>query len=411
MAATLTTYANILKVKYLPPIREQVNQSSVLLSRIDKVSNGYSVSGKTFTVPLHTSRNASAGSGRAEGGATPTAGNQGFGAAVIPMKYLYAACSFTGPALYATRDNAGAFATAMDTEIQGAVRDLKKAMNRQLHGDGRDALAFWTAADNTTAASVDDGRGNNFVRLGIGATTCDVIDATDHSTVLGNSIALTLGGTAAAGYTVAWSAGTISGTADTDYAVLEDTLGYQMMGIDGIIDDGNPPLLAGGLHGITIAADPSWVAQVVDNSGTNRALTLALMQSGLDAISTNSDYSESDVEFGLCSYGVRAKYIDQLVADKRHVNTTTLDGGFKGLDFNGIPIVPDPDCRKNVLYWIVPKTLKIFRLGDIDWMTKDGGAILSRTAGYDKYDATLFQYGDLGTIARNACAKVDDLTE
>jgi len=415
MAATLTTYTDILKVRYLWPIREQLNNSLILWNKIKKDSSTISVSGKTFTVPLHSQGNLTAGSGRAENAALPTAGNQDFDQAIVPCKYLYTGIQITGPGMAATRDNTGAFAQMLDTEVSGATRDMKKSLNRQMHGDGKDALAYWTAADDTTTANVDDGRGNAFTYMTAGkAMVCDVIDATDHSTVLGNSISLTLGGTSTA-RTVAWSAGTISGTADGDYVVLEDTLGYQLMGLEGIISDDDPVVPAGGgaltgLHSLAVATYPYWVAQVVGNSGTNRALTFDLMQQPLDMIVENSDYLDTDVQFMLCSPGVRRKYVELLVADRRHVNTLTLDGGFKGLDYNGIPLIVDPQCKKNRIYYINPESLRIMTMSDIDWMDKDGN-VLSRSSGYDRYDATLYFYGDLACVTRNANGVLEDVTE
>jgi hypothetical protein len=386
----LSAASNILKVKYIGPIREQLNNATILMSRVMKDSSTINVGGKTFTVPLHTGRNRTSGSGRADGGALPTAGVQGYDQAVVPNKYLYSRITVSGPTIAATKNNADAFVQAVSSEIDGATRDMKRSMNRQLHSDGSDALAFWTGADDTSGTTVDDNRGNAFVHLTNGATVCDIIDASDNSTKLGDSVTITLGAAAASNYAITWS-GSISGTADGDYAVLEDTLGYQMMGLKGIIDTGNPLLLSGGLHGLAVASYPYWKSQCFTNSGTNRDLTLELMQKPLDAICTNSDYTDADVDFMMCSYGVRAKYVSLLVSEKRFVNTLDLDGGFKGVDYNGIGLVPDPQCQKNRIYYVVPETLRIFRTSDFDWMDKDG-AVLSRVAGYDQYEAILFHY-------------------
>lgn len=411
MALNLSAADNILKTRYLGPIREQLNNSTILLSRIGREDNAMNVSGKSFTVPLHTSRNKSAGSGRADGGTLPTAGEQGYEVAVIPNAYQYGRIQITGPTIAATRDNAGAFVKAIDSEIQGLVMDFKRSFNRQLHGDGRDALAFWTGADDSSGTTVDDNRGNAFVYLPTGTLTCDLIDATDNATKLGDSIVVTLGAKAATNYAITWT-GTVSGSADTDYLVMEDTLGYQLMGIEGIVSTSDPALLAGGLHGLPVATKTFWVAQVVTgaSAGTNEPLTLERMQQPLDLIATNSDYDESAVKFLLCSYGVRAKYVSLLIADKRHVNTMTLDGGFRAVDFNGIPLVPDSQCKKNRIYYLAPETLKMFRTSDFDWLDKDG-AVLSRVANTDAYEATMFHYGNLGCVARNANGLLIDITE
>jgi len=375
--------------------------------------------GKTFTIPLHTTRNTSAGSGRADGGTLPTAGQQGYVTAVVPNAYVYGQIQVTGPTIRAARDNAGAFVTAIESEITGLTRDTKKAVNRQLHGDGRDALAIWTDTDGATPSVVDDGQGNAFVHLPTSGTiTCDVYAGTTHDAYTafttkltgGDSVIFTLGAKAAANYAISWSTGAITTPADGDYLVMEDTHGYQMMGIRGIIDDADPPLLAAGLHGLDVATYPWWKAQMFGASGVKRDLTLALMQDPISAIAVNSDFTENDIAFLLGNYGVRDKYVSLLVADKRFVNTMKLDGGFTGVEFNGIPFVVDPQCRRNTIWYIVPESMRIYRTSDFDWMDRDGST-LARTGTSDAYNATLVAYMNLGCHARNANAALEDITD
>lgn len=410
MAFDLSAASNVLKNRYLGPIREQLNNKTVLLSRIER--NDQAISGKNWTVPLHTSRNLSAGIGRADGGTLPTAGQQGYETAIIPNSYQYGRIEITGPTIRAARDNAGAFVEAIKSEVNGLTKDMRRNMNRQLLGDGRDALGFATGAIATGAdtGTFDDNQGNAFVHLpNSGTITLDLID-TDNTTKNGDSINVTLGAKGASSYTATWTVDLTNAGADGDYWVLEDTLGYQMMGIDGIIDDANPPLLAGGLHGLPVSTKTFWKAQVFENSGTKRDLTLALMQEPLSAIAVNSDFDESDVEFLLGNYNIRDKYVSLLVADKRFVNTMTLDGGFKGVEFNGIPLVVDPQCKRNTIYYVVPESMKIFRTSDFDWMEKDG-AVLSRVANKDAYEAVMFHYGNLACLFRNANAVLGDITD
>lgn len=410
MAFDLSAADNILKTRYIGPIRDQLNNATILMSRIARDENSLNVSGKSFTVPLHTGRNAAAGVGVSDGGALPTAGQQGYDVAVVPNAYQYGRIQVTGPTIRAARDNAGAFVTAVESEIKGVTKDFKRAMNRQLHSDGTDALAFWTGADDTSGTTVDDDQGNAFVHLpSSGTITVDLIDQSNYSSVLGNDIVVTLGAKNATTYDITWT-GTVSGSADRDFLVVKDTLGKQLMGIAGIISDANPPLLSGGLHGLAVASKPFWKAQVFANSGTKRDLTLERMQEPLSAIAVNSDFDESDVKFLLSNYNLRDKYVSLLVAEKRFVNTMSLDGGFKAVEFNGIPLVPDPQCKRSTLWYVVPDSLRIFRTADFDWMDKDG-AVLARVAGFDAYEAVIFHYGNLGTIARNANAQLADLND
>lgn len=409
MAFDLSAADKILKTRYIGPIREQLNNATILMSRIAKDEGSLNVSGKSFTVPLHSSRNSSAGIGVSDGGALPTAGQQGYDVAVVPNAYLYGRIQVTGPTIRAARDNAGAFVTAVESEIKGVTKDMKRAMNRQLHGDGRDALAFWNGADNATPATVDDDQANAFVHLpASGTITCDLVD-TDNTTLNGTAIVVTLGAKGATSYSVSWT-GSVASSGDGDYLIPSGTLGKQMMGITGIIDDADPPLLSGGLHGLAVASKPYWKAQMYGNSGTKRDFTLGLMQEPLSGIAVNSDFDESDVKFILGNYNIRDKYVSLLVAEKRFVNTMKLDGGFTAVEFNGIPLVPDPQAKRSTLQYIVPESLRMFRTSDFDWMDKDG-AVLNRVAGYDAYEAVIFHYGNLGCIARNANAALEDLND
>lgn len=406
MAFNLSAADSILKNRYLGQIREQLNNATVLFSKLDK--RVQMVSGKNFTVPLHTGRNKSAAKGITDGGTLPTAGEQSYTTTIVPNKYLYGRIQVTGPTIAATRDNVGAFAEALESEVDGLTRDFKRFMNRQLHSDGTDALAFWTAADDSSGTNVDDNLGNAFVHLeAAGTTTCDLIDASDNSTKLGDSIVVTLGAKAATNYAITWT-GTVSGSADGDYLVLEDTLGNQMMGIAGGIDDADPPL--GSLQSLAVASNSFWKAQVFGNSGTNRQIAFEDMQEVIDTIATQTDYSENDINLMLSNFPVRRSYYKLCVAERRQVNTMNLDGGWKTLEFNGIPYVADSQCRRNRIYFMVLDTMSIYRTSDFDWMDKDG-SYLNRVANADAYEATLFHYGNLAFLSRNGNGLYEDLIE
>ena len=409
MGFNLSAADSILKNRYLGTIREQLNNATVLFSRLEKRIQ--MVSGKNFTVPLHTTRNSSAARGIDDGGVLPTAGQQGYTTTVVPNKYLYGRIQVTGPTIAATRDNVGAFAEALESEVDGLTRDFKRFMNRQLHSDGTDALAYTTGADDITPATVDDGQGNAFIHLDTGTNTVDIYDVSalpGAQTKLGDSIPLVLGAKGATNYSVSWASGTIAGTADGDIVVLEDSFGKQLMGIRGIVDDADPPL--GPLQALPVASNEFWKAQVFGNGGVNRALAFEDMQEVIDSIATQTDYSESDINLMLSNFPQRREYFKLCVAERRQVNTMNLDGGWKSLEFNGIPYVADSQCRRNVIYFLVLDTMSIYRTSDFDWMDKDG-SYLSRVANADAYEATLFHYGNLACLSRNGNGLLEDLSE
>lgn len=422
MAFDLSTASNVLKVNYLPTMQKLLNNATILWSRLDKDSSTQDVQGKSFTIALQKGRNLASGLGVAELSTLPVGESQVYTTAVVPNKYLYSNIRVSGPVIRATRSNAGAFVRAVESEMKGVMVDMKRAMNRQIHGNGTDALAYWTSADDTSPEEMDDGTGYAFTHLPVGQTIdCSAVDASDHTTLLNTGrLVVTLGAEAATNFSVAWATGTVSGTAAGDYLVANlpgtttSTLGRQMMGIYGIISDQDPPNAAGGLasglHGLAVASNAQWRAQMLGSWTTKRDLAFSDMQKVISKIATNSAYSEKDIKFILCNYPIRDKYVELCTNERFHYNTMTLDGGFRAVTFNELPIVADNQAKRGAMFFVVPDTLTIFRSSDFDWMDKDG-AVLSRIANQDGYEATLFHYGDLGCKARNGNGALIGLNE
>lgn len=415
---TISAAAAILKNVYLPPVRELLDNSTILLKYLEKEVQD--VEGTNFTIPLHTSRNEAAGIGAAEGATLPTAGVQQYASAIVPAKYLYSRIQVSGPTIAATKSNKGSFLRALDSEMKGVTKDTRRSFNRQLHGDGRDALGFWVSGA-TTSPVFDDGLGNvGYDFFQSGSQRINMIDSDNATNNWGLGAAtnvshtLTRGALVATGRTMTASVTLSENVAPAagDFAVVEGSFGKQMTGIQAVISNANPPLLSGGLHGITVAAQPDWAAQWLDASGgTTESLTAAtrsdlsfpLMQQIFSAIATNSDFSEQDIKLLLSSYQMRDTYVKLCQDERQFTNNMKLDGGFEAVSYNGKPLVPDVHCRHNRIYFITPESMAIFRLAEMDWMDKDG-SILYRISGgdVDAYGATLFVYQELGCKVRNA---------
>lgn len=382
MAFDTTAAASILRNLYLPPIKELLNNSTVLLKYLEKEVQD--VEGKNFTVPIHTSRNQAAGVGVSESGTLPVAGQQAYTTATVPAKFLYSRINVSGPAIASTKSNKGSFLRALDAEMKGVTRDTRRAFNRQLHSDGRDVLGFWVSGA-TTSIIVDDSLGDpgsDFFNTG--SQRVEFVDS-DNTTInagVGSTGAVAITGTRAAltstGRTITVSSSVAANVAAAagDYFIVEGTLGKQMTGIQAAISDGNPPLLAGGLHGLTVAANPDWIAQVYyadggtsEPTGTSRVdMSFEGMQKPITAIAANSDFDESDIKLILGSFAARDTYVSLAQNERKFFNTMKLDGGFEAVTYNGKPIVPDVHCRRHRFYYIVPETMALFRLADLDWI-------------------------------------------
>ena len=309
----------------------------------------------------------------------------------------------------ASKDDKGAIVRALESEIKGVTTDLKKEVNYQLFNDGtavRGLVNGDPGAGGTETTITLDNPGTNYINDGMkidflnptGGAVRTYGDSLTVSTV-DSSTELTLSAVLNASNTIA----------DNDYVTREDATdqagtSYEMMGLKGIVDDGTYVTT---LHNLSRTSYEWWKCSTFstdDNSGTNRDLTLDLMQSAITAVEKNG----GKVNLILTTFDLRDAYAALVVADKRFVNTLELDGGFKGLEYSGIPLVADVDCPPNTMFFLDTSHLQIMQMSDWDWMDRDG-ATLSRVANSDAYEAVLYWYADLATDKPRAFSFLRDV--
>jgi hypothetical protein len=197
---------------------------------------------------------------------------------------------------------------------------------------------------------------------------------------------------------------TITAADNNDYIHRDKvTSTTEIMGLRGIVDDGGQ---LDALQTITrsSAGNGYWKASVVDKGSA--ASPVALAESFMQEAMTLSERNDGEIGMIVTTYGLRDSYAATLTSDKRYVNTTKLKGGFKTIDFNDTPLVPDKDCTPYSMNFLDLGTLEYYESAAPTWMNKDG-AILSRVADYDAYEATLYTYSNLGV---NNCVKNVSLT-
>lgn len=394
--ATLSAIQGALKRFYIGPIRQQLNNSTVILSRLQR--NQEDVSGDTLTayVPLVYERNQGVGA-RADGGALPTAKYRKVKQTAIPLKYNYGRIEVTGPSIAGSRNATNAFMKVIDYEVKGMVEGMKVDLNRQLFNDGTGYLARINGSSAGVTVTVDT-PGTQYLEVGMVLDTVTGSTATTGTAYIESIDSDTQ-----------FTVNTATSYTDNHYLVRTGSYNVEMMGLLGIIDDTSYTTI---LQGITkTAGNDTWFrANVIENSGNNRALTLDLMQQSSDA----AEKKGGRISVICSNYELRRKYADLLVADKRFVNKLTLNGGFSALEYSAggepIPFVVDRHSRDNVLFFIDESTLSLYRASDFDWMDRDGN-ILSRVSGYDAYEAILYVYQNLGCSACNRNTVLRDITQ
>lgn len=459
--ATLSTYDEVLKTFYLPAIQEQLNHDTPLADIIEV--NEEDVSGKDAKIEMHYGRNTGIGA-RQDGVILPTATYQKFLQATVPMKYNYGRVSFTGPTIAATRDERGAYARVIDTEITGMVTDVQKEVNRQLWGCGYGILARWYATGAATTYQLQRlYRSASYTSTGFGSTfgvkylkeldaaVPVVLDSMSSASGAGFTVDTTnivvsgyTEGTGSTVYdTITCTNPTVTEAEGTFY-VRPRSLGTyasataagadaatgghrgEMMGLRGIVSNERLDAIACNDGTYTGIGDdtPDWLQQVNGTTyawfnatvdahsagryGGQRAVSDKLLQKMFDKCELNAG-KDIGPNLVLTTQAIRREIVELWTVDRRFVNEMEFDGGWKGLEFNGIPIIVDPvDAIDGEIYFLTTKDIQCYRMSDYDWMSKDG-AILSRISGYDAYEAILFRYAELGVKRRNTQGVLADI--
>lgn len=393
MPATMTTISALTKEIYEPPLQKQLNDDVVALKRLQKTSEGVTseVGGKYVVFPIHVSRNNGIGA-RLESEALPTAGQQGTAAARVQLKFLYGRLQLTGQTIELADSNVQAFTSALDLEMNGLKRDLTKDLNRQVYGDGIGGVARITAAVTSTTFTIAH---NYWLQIGMAV---DITDSTGVTIKASNRIVTNITATSV----------TVSGAAQA--VVIGDLLTRTGSSTKEWTGLGKIVTATGTLYNVDPTVYPVWTAEVDSNGGTNRALSEGLMINMADRIR----FRGGNTTVILQNLGVRRAYFNLLSQQRRFTGTKDFGGGFSGLAFTtdagDIPAVVDVDAPPNTQYFINEKELKWYREKDWSFMDRDG-SMWQRVVGFDAYEATLYQYSELGTHRRNSHGVIQDITE
>ena len=118
--------------------------------------------------------------------------------------------------------------------------------------------------------------------------------------------------------------------------------------------------------GIDRAVDAQWASNEID--AATGALSFTLMRSMRSDIYTASGLKPDLI---ICSPDVHEKYGNLFQGERRYLDNVRLrggeiklDGGYGVLEFDGIPVVEDPDCPANTMVFLNTRHVHISQLGD-----------------------------------------------
>ena len=107
------------------------------------------------------------------------------------------------------------------------------------------------------------------------------------------------------------------------------------------------------------------------------------------------DNYNDEVDLIICGKKILRDYKQYLLDRNQNIETINLSGGFKGLGFNGVPMVADKFINDNEMYLLNTKDFEFKQLCDWSWLENESGKIITQVSGKPVYKATIVKYGNL----------------
>ena len=366
---TTQTADSVLKSYYLNVVSEQLDKTvNPFLACIRKTTSD--VWGRDVRKAVRYGVNGGIGAGT-EDGELPKALSSGYAQFVAPLKNLYGTIEISDKAIRASQSNEGAFVDLLNDEMDSLIRSSTFNFSRMLFGDGSGLLATISAAPTPDSGiyNVD-----STINLAEGM----VVDIYTGKT-------LDTAGAVIA--TVDRSSKKITFTGDVGDATQSDTLYIQnsrdleITGLKAVFE-------ADELYGIE-REGKSWLTPYQKTLFGD--MTEEKLQEAIDSV---EEYGGGKINFIVCSRGVRRKLISALSA-YRKTDSIDLEGGYRALSFNGIPVVADRFCPKGTMYLLNTDDFGLHQLCDWQWLEGEDGKILKQIPGKPVYTATLVKYAEL----------------
>lgn len=387
---TMTSADKALKTLYLGAITEQLNtEVNPLLAKIKQSTAD--VWGKEIRRVARYGINGGIGAG-SETGDLPKAEGNHYEQFVCTLKNLYGTIEISDKAMRASANDAGAFVNLLNDEMDGLLKASAFNFGRMLYGDGSGVLAKVSAASVGNTISCDSVKNfavgmivgvftNDGVDLGLGMRRITDVDRENNK--------ITVDGKAFE-------------TDDVDAGCtihMQGSVDNEITGLGAIFKS------TGNIYGLSRATHKWLVPYMKTDVGS---ITETVIQKAIDYL---DETAGSRVNFIVCSSGVKRAFQKHLATYKRNVDVMNLEGGYKALSYNGIPIVSDRFCPAGTMYLLNTDDFTLHQLCDWKWLEGEDGKILKQNAGKPTYTATLVKYADL--ICAKPCgqAMLSGITE
>ena len=367
---TLTSAESALKNVYLGVVANQLNvRSNPLLAKIKMSSKD--VWGKEIRKLAPFGINGGVGAG-SETASLPKSSGNSYVQFTAELKNLYGKIELSDKAIRASANNLGAFVNLLSDEMEGLVKASAFNLGRMLYGDGSGLLATAASASGQT---VTCDKVNNLIEgMLVDVYTGESVNAKQLKITYVDRVNKTFNyeGTA-----------TIK-TGDKIYC--QGSKGYEITGLGKIFDTANTTL-----YGVSVTDYP-WLKPYVSAPTSNQDISDTLIQEAIDELEFNHD---SQINYIATTAEIRRAYQQYLSACKRNIDVMDLEGGFKTISHNGIPVVADRFVDSGKMFLLNTNDFTLHQLCDWKWLEGENGRILRQNADQPAYSATLVKYAEL----------------
>jgi len=371
---TMQSADNALKTLYLGVVTEQLNTSiNPLLSKIKQSSSD--VWGKEIRRLAQYGINGGIGAGT-EDGLLPSAAGNNYEQFVLSLKNLYGTIEISDKAIRASENSVGAFVNLLNAEMEGLLKASAFNFSRMLFGDGKGSL---TTVDNIMNGSIYVPSVKNLIE-GM------VIDfRSSEGQLISTAAARRILTVDRIDNCITVSGATLTESTVPAGSILTVQGSYQqeLTGLSALFQS------TGSLYGLN-RTDNKWMVPYMKTSVGEISET---------KIQTAIDYLEetagSQVDFIVCSSGVKRAFQNHLATYKRNIDVLELNGGYKALSYNGIPLISDRFCPEGTMYLLNTKDFTLHQLCDWKWLEGEDGKVIKQVANKPVYTATLVKYADL----------------
>jgi len=298
---------------------------------------------------------------------------------VTTLKNLYGSIEISDKAIRASSSTQGAFVNLLNAEMEGLINSGKFHLGRMLYGTGDGYLATcYNFSENNYVFGLD-----SLANIMVGMRVDIVVDGVKSEAFSNVEVK---------DWNIANKSVTLSVACDMDMELSNDVklyvhnAGREITGLGAICDVENIATLYG-----VDRTNVSWLKPTnvtVNDTTFGEAKMLEI----IDNISTNWN---SNVDMILMSQRVRRKYQSLMANNRINIDVLNLEGGYKALSFNGIPVIADRFVGEHDAYFVDSNSLKLHQLCDWEWLSNDKGQILRQKEGYPVHTATLVKYAEL----------------